>query len=90
MHRGYVDFFSVATSAKLVRDGALVHPPPERNDDGEIVRVDYLFPVYREMIVQITRDYSGLPDVRTLSMSQIRFFYGGLVPELKRATKPKG
>lgn len=41
--------------------------------------------VYTEMMLQILRDYSGLPDVRTLTVTQIRFFYDGLRPELKRA-----
>jgi len=41
------------------------------------------------MLLQISRDYSGLPDVRTLSGSEIRFFYEGLRAELKEHTKPK-
>lgn len=45
--------------------------------------------VYREMILQICRDYAGLPDVRTLTVEEIVFFYDGLRPELKAATKPK-
>jgi hypothetical protein len=45
--------------------------------------------VYREMIRQICRDYSGLPDVRTLTVEEIVFFYDGLRPELKEATKQK-
>ena len=46
-------------------------------------------PVYTEMIWQITRDYGGLPDVRTLKVSEIRFFYDGLRQELKACTKPR-
>lgn len=30
------------------------------------------------MLRQICRDYPGLPDPRTLSLSEIRFFYDGL------------
>ena len=45
--------------------------------------------VYTEMILQVSRDYSGLPDIRTLSMTAIRFFYEGLRAELRKATKPK-
>lgn len=41
------------------------------------------------MLLQICRDYSGLPDARTLTMSNIRFFYEGIRPELKKHTKPK-
>jgi len=46
--------------------------------------------VYCEMLLQIARDYSSLPDVRTLLASDIRFFYDGLRSELKEHTKPKG
>lgn len=46
--------------------------------------------VYREMLLQICRDYAGLPDARTLSIEEIVFFYDGLRPELKRQTKNPG
>lgn len=39
--------------------------------------------VYTEMLLQICRDYPGLPDPRTLKASEIRFFYDGLRGELK-------
>jgi hypothetical protein len=45
--------------------------------------------VYREMLLQICRDYAGLPDPRTLSMSEIRFFYEGVRHEIREATKPR-
>ncbi len=45
--------------------------------------------VYTEMLYQICRDYSGLPDVRTLTAYEIRWFYDGLRAELKEHTKPK-
>lgn len=41
------------------------------------------------MLLQICREYPGLPDPRTLSLTEIRFFYEGLRAELKRHTKPK-
>jgi hypothetical protein len=40
--------------------------------------------VYKEMILQICRDYPGLPDFRTLKFSEIRMFYEGLRVELKK------
>jgi len=46
-------------------------------------------PVFREMLLQICRDYPGLPDPRTLTMSEILFFYEGLRGELHSRTKPK-
>lgn len=44
---------------------------------------------YSEMLLQIARDYPGLPDPRTLTIDEICFFYAGLRPELKRHTKPR-
>ncbi len=46
--------------------------------------------VYTEMFYQICRDYSTLPDIRTITASEIRFFYNGLRAELREHTKPKG
>ena len=34
------------------------------------------------MLLQICRDYATLPDIRTLELSEIRFFYNGLRHEL--------
>lgn len=48
-----------------------------------------LVPVYAEMLTQICRDYRALPDPRTLSMAEIRFFYEALRPELRESTKPR-
>lgn len=45
--------------------------------------------VYREMLVQICRDYPGLPDPRTLELHEIEFFYEALRGELKQHTDPK-
>jgi hypothetical protein len=41
------------------------------------------------MLLQIARDYPGLPDPRTLAIAEIVFFYNGLRAELKRHTRPK-
>lgn len=45
--------------------------------------------VYGEMLLEICRDYPGLPDPRTLSMDDIRFFFEGMRPSLKEATGAK-
>ena len=45
--------------------------------------------VYREMLLQVCRDYSALPDPRTLTAAEIRFYYDGLRAELKHHTKPR-
>jgi hypothetical protein len=42
------------------------------------------------MLLQISRDFAGLPDPRSLSMGEIRFFYEGVRLELRRHTKPSG
>jgi len=58
--------------------------------DRETGRVQHTLPVVmREMILQVTRDFGGLPDVRTLTASDIRFFYEGLRAELREITKPR-
>jgi hypothetical protein len=36
------------------------------------------------MLLQICMDYPGLPDPRTLTVSDIRFFYNGLRKTLKK------
>jgi hypothetical protein len=41
------------------------------------------------MLLQVARDYPGLPDPRTLGIGEIVFFYNGLREELKKHTKPK-
>ena len=56
--------------------------------DGDLQKKN-IVQAYQIMIFQVCRDYSGLPDFRTLSAQEIRFFYKGLIPELKQATKPK-
>jgi hypothetical protein len=45
--------------------------------------------VYPEMVLQICLDYPGLPDIKTLEASEIRFFYEGIRESLKKNTKPK-
>ena len=57
----------------------------EKLPKGDNTRIN----VYKEMLLQVARDYSGLPDVRTLTASQIRFFYDGLRAELKAHTGGK-
>lgn len=44
--------------------------------------------VYREMLLGICSFYPGLPDPRTLTLSEIRFFYDGMRDSLKEATAP--
>jgi len=41
------------------------------------------------MLLQVTRDFPGLPDPTRLTSAQIRFFYNGVRHELKELTKPK-
>ena len=46
--------------------------------------------VYSEMLLQVSREYSGLPDPRTMTLEEIRFFYEGLRGDLYSLTKRKG
>jgi hypothetical protein len=39
------------------------------------------------MLLQIVREYPALPDPRTMTIDEIRFFYNDLKPELRERTK---
>lgn len=45
--------------------------------------------VYTEMLLQVAREYPGIPDPRTLTLDEIRFFYAGLRHDLKKASERK-
>ena len=78
--RGFVFAFNGLVRTQLVRDG----------EDWNHPQQGHLFQhVYTEMLLQVTRDYPGLPDVRTLKVHEISFFYEGLREELKAHTKPR-
>jgi hypothetical protein len=42
-----------------------------------------------EAYLQVMRDYGSLPRGGWLTHHEIRFFYSGLIGELKEATKPR-
>lgn len=68
-----------------MRDAKL---PRSFDESGNRKNGHTLLNVYGVMLRQITRDYGGLPDPRTLTLHQIRFFYDGLreeISQLKRA-----
>lgn len=71
-------------STPLVRGGQDATLPVDAKS-GEPTHT--LLNVYREMLLQITRDYHSLPDPRTLLLSEVRWFYEGLRAELKKHTK---
>lgn len=45
--------------------------------------------VYAELLLDVCRWYPGLPDPRTLTLTEIRFFFEGIRPTLWSATKPR-
>ena len=45
--------------------------------------------VYAEMLYDCVVNLPGLPDPRTLTMSEIRWFYERLRPSLREMTKPR-
>ena len=47
------------------------------------------FEVYAELLLWICRWYPSLPDPRTLTMTEIRFFFEGIRAELREVTKPR-
>lgn len=57
--------------------------------NGADARLSSAVRTYVEMLLQIARDYSGLPDPRGLTVPEIVFFYNGLREELKQHTRPK-
>jgi hypothetical protein len=57
--------------------------------NGADVRLASAALTYTEMLLQVARDYPGLPDPRTLAVNEIVFFYNGLRDELTRHTRPK-
>ncbi len=77
---GGVFAFNGLVATSLVRRGV-----DEKLPNGQHV----YFIVYTEMLLQICRDYAGLPDPRTLKAHEIRYFFNGLRSELKTHTKPK-
>lgn len=56
--------------------------------NGADARLSSAQATYKEMLLQVARDYAGLPDARTLTVGEIVFFYEGLRPELKKHTRP--
>ena len=70
--------------------GIVQTPLVRRGGDEKLGKGGHTFQaVYTEMLWQISRDYPGLPDARTLRANEIRFFYEGLRSELKEHSKPK-
>jgi len=65
----------------------LIRTPVVRH--GEDQKQKGFFNVYAEMFLQICRLYPSLPDPRTLSSTEIRFYYEGIRSELKENTKPR-
>jgi len=57
--------------------------------NGGDVKLSNGLSTYRVMLLQVARDYAGLPDVRTLTVGEIAFFYEGLRPELQKHTRRK-
>lgn len=90
MHSNRVTFFSI-TTVLLIRHGIEERLPIKIDaKTGVSYATNLFFRVHREMLLQICQDYNSLPDYRTLSVSEIRFFYGGLREGLKETTKPRG
>lgn len=81
MHVAGESFFVAAVTDQIVRNGADARLPIDvKSGRSSHSAVN----VYREMLLQICRDYAGLPDPRTLTQNEICFFYNGLREELKR------
>jgi len=79
LYGNYNAFFGRVTPS-LVRHGDDFYIP-----NGEHTALN----VFTEMFLQISVDYSVLPDARTLTIDEILFYYNGLRAGLKDATKPQ-
>ena len=77
--RGYFCAFNGLVRSELVRFG----------ENKSLKNGNTFDVVYREMFLQICRDYSTLPDAREIKAHEILFFFDGLRAELKEHTKPK-
>lgn len=74
----------------LVRGGADARLPRKRDlDTDKWIEMHTVFAVYREMFFQVCRDYSSLPDPRSLRLHEIRAYYDPLRGDLREHTKPK-
>jgi hypothetical protein len=69
-----------------VRRGADEWLPPDKEGNPQHTMVV----VHTEMFLQICADYHCLPDPRSLTAREIRFYYAGIRADLKAHTKPKG
>jgi hypothetical protein len=58
-----------------------------RDEQGKEHNVHTLPEVYGVMLLQICREYHNLPPYKDLTLSEIRYFYGGLRNELKSIAK---
>lgn len=55
--------------------------------NGADVQLSCAAHTYCAMILQIALDYPGLPDVRTLSVAEVVFFYNGMRAQLKKHSR---
>jgi hypothetical protein len=69
-----------------VRNGANWRSPRDLKSD---IATHTARAVYREMLLQICSTYHVLPDPRTITLTEIRFFYDGMRASLCASTKPR-
>lgn len=70
---------------KLDREASKQGPKPKK-----VYRRDHTCSVvHRSMLWQICSDFRVLPDPRTLTITEIVFWYDGLREVLRQRTKPK-
>lgn len=70
----------------LVRNGEDVDLGFDREGNPLHTRLN----VTQSMILDICSIYRSLPDVRTLDLDEIEFFYEGIRSRLKQESKPRG
>ena len=84
--RSVIFTFNGLVLTLLVRSGEDTRLPKDKDGNDQHTFNN----VYTEMFLQISRDYPGLPDGRTLKAHEIKFYFEGVRAENKQHTKPKG
>lgn len=73
-------------TTEIVRGGTLT----KLARDGHTgIRMHTLPRVYGIMMLTIAMEYAGCPDVRTMTLSEIRYFYNGIRRQLMAQTAPR-
>jgi len=89
MQDGACTFFGVDVRATVVRGGLNTRLRGVRNEEGVLLSVHKLAPVYLEMWMQIQIEYPSLPPPKSLTLSEVQTYYDFIRGDLKDRTRPR-